>query len=206
MKSGNSRKAMSPADWEAVRRRIDDVNRALVQGAAQDPEEKRRVLRQRAQRLAEETAKTPAGETLEVVEFTLAYERYGIETACVREVVPLKELTPVPCTPDFVLGIVNVRGQIISVIDIKKFSDLPEKGLTDLNKLLVLRSGAMEFGVLADAISGISVLPLSGLQPAPPTFTGVREEYLRGITPEGVAVLDARKLLSDSKIIINEEV
>lgn len=206
MKSGKLRKAMSPADWEAVRRRIDDVNRALVQGAAQDTEEKRRVLRQRAQRLAEETAKTPAGETLEVVEFMLAYERYGIETACVREVVPLKELTPVPCTPDFVLGIVNVRGQIISVIDIKKFFDLPEKGLTDLNKLLVLRSGAMEFGVLADAISGVSMLPLSGLQPAPPTFTGVREEYLRGITSEGVAVLDARKLLSDKKIIINEEV
>lgn len=54
----------------------------------------------------------------------------------VREIYPLKEFTPIPCTPPFVLGIINVRGQILSVIDIKKFFDLPEKGLPISTRLL----------------------------------------------------------------------
>jgi purine-binding chemotaxis protein CheW len=65
-------------------------------------------------------------EYIEVVEFLLAHEKYGIESKCVREVYPLKELTPVPCTPSFVRSIINVRGKILSVIDIKKFFELPE--------------------------------------------------------------------------------
>lgn len=206
MKHGKPGEIKTPIDWEAVRRRIAAANNAFEQGAAQDPAKRKKILSQRAGQLARETGAAQTGETIEVVEFTLAYERYAIETAFVREVVPLKDLTPVPCTPDFVLGIVNVRGQIVSAIDIKKFFDLPEKGLTDLNKLLILRSEAMEFGVLADTIAGVSAVPLSYLQPAPPTFTGLREEYLRGVTPEGLAVLDAEKLLSDRNIIVDEEV
>jgi purine-binding chemotaxis protein CheW len=63
-----------------------------------------------------------ASARLEVVEFLLAQERYGIATRCVREVLPLVELTPLPGVPPFVLGIANVRGQIVSVLDLKRFS------------------------------------------------------------------------------------
>ncbi|HMF47507.1 MAG TPA: chemotaxis protein CheW, partial [Candidatus Saccharimonadales bacterium] len=115
-------------------------------------EKKKQLLKARARELARDDAKEKtAGESIEVVEFLLAYETYGIESAYVREICPLKDLTPVPCTPRFVLGIINVRGQIVSVIDMKKFFDLPDQGLTDLNKVLVLRNDRMEFGLLADA-------------------------------------------------------
>ena len=140
------------------------------------------------------------------MEFLLAYEKYGIESSYVREVYSLKELTPLPCTPLFVLGIINVRGQILSVIDIKKFFDLPEKGLADLNKVIILHSDSMEFGILADVMLGVRNVLLSELQPSLPTLTGIRQEYLKGITAERVVILDAEKLLSDKQIIIHEEV
>ena len=122
-----------------------------------------------------------------------------------REVYPLNDLTPVPCTPPFVLGIINVRGQIISVIDLKKLFGLPEKGLGDFNKVIILKSDTMEFGVLADVIVGFRTMPLAGLQQIIPTLTGVREEYLLGVTEDRLIVLDAEKILSDEKIVINEE-
>lgn len=146
------------------------------------------------------------GEHIEVVEFVLAHERYAIESHYVREVTPLENLTPLPCTPAFVLGIVNVRGEILSVIDLKKFFDLPEKGLTDLNKVIVLQSGNMLFGILADVIAGVRCIPLTGIQPSLPTLTGVREEYLKGVTAERIVVLDAEKLLMDESIVVQEQV
>jgi purine-binding chemotaxis protein CheW len=146
------------------------------------------------------------GEHIEVVEFVLAHERYAIESDYVREVAPLENLTPLPCTPAFVLGIVNVRGEILSVIDLKKFFDLPEQGLTDLNKVIVLQSGNMLFGILADVIAGVRRIPLTGILPSLPTLTGVREEYLKGVTAERIVVLDAEKLLMDESIVVQEQV
>ncbi|TMA98602.1 MAG: purine-binding chemotaxis protein CheW [Deltaproteobacteria bacterium] len=178
-----------------------------LQPSSPSAEERKRILKARARELAQEREDDKTiDESLEVVEFVLAYEKYGIESSYVREIHPLRELTPVPCTPPFVLGIVNVRGQIISVIDIKRFFDLPERGLTDLNKVIILRNNEMEFGILADVILGVLRVPLRNLQPTLPTLTGIREEYLKGITPGRLAILDAAKLLSDKKLIVHEEV
>ena len=103
------------------------------------------------------------------------------------------------------LGIVNVRGQILSVIDIKKFFELPEKGLTNLSKIILLRAEQMEFGILADVILGVSRVSIGDIQPALPTLTGIREEYLIGISRERLIVLDGKKLLTDKSIIVHED-
>lgn len=193
-------------DWSAVHRRLEAVRTTLERGWTPTLEEKKRILHARAQALAREPVREDAApEALEVVEFLLAYETYGIESSYVREVYPLKELTPLPGTPPFVLGLINVRGQILSVIDLKKFFDLPERGLTDLNRVIFIRDNHMEFGLLADTILGMRAVPLTDLQPSLPTLTGIREEYLRGITGERVVILDAKKLLSDKKIVVHEE-
>jgi purine-binding chemotaxis protein CheW len=141
-----------------------------------------------------------------VVEFVLAQERYAIESQYVRDVYPLEQLTPMPCTPAFVLGIVNLRGEILSLIDIKKFFDLPEKGLTDLNKVIVLESGSMRFGILADVISGVRRIPMASIQSSLPTLAGIREQYLKGVTPERITILDAEALLTDRRIVVEEQV
>ena len=125
------------------------------------PGEKKIILKARAKTLAREPEREETAEAyLEVVEFALAYEKYAIETAYIREIYPLKEFTPLPCTPPYVFGIINVRGQILSVIDIKKLFNLPDKGLGELNKVIILHLGDMEFGILADKIIGTRSIPL----------------------------------------------
>jgi len=169
--------------------------------------EKKKILKARAVALAKQPEeKNSYKEHIEIVEFVLSHEKYGIESSYVREVYPLKELTPVPCTPAFVLGIINVRGRIISVIDIKKFFELPEKGITDLNRVIIVHNYAMEFGILADAILGIRSIPLHELQTSLPTLTDIRAEYLKGVSKEHIVVLDVDKILSDRKIAVHEEV
>jgi purine-binding chemotaxis protein CheW len=171
------------------------------------PEDRKRILAERAKVLAREPERDAAPQQhIDVLEFVLAYERYAVETCHVREVYPLRELTPIPCTPPFILGIINVRGQILSVLDIKKFFDLPEKGITDLNKVIILHSHDMEFGILADVIVGIRSVPVAELQSQLPTLTGIRAEYLRGITGDRLVVLDGQKLLLAREIIVREEV
>jgi len=192
-------------NWQMVRKRLDAVTDMLSRGLT--PAQEKDILKARALVLAREPLpEATAAECLELLEFSLAHETYGIETVYVRETRPLRDITSVPCTPPFVLGLINVRGRIISVIDIKRFFERPEKGLTDLNKVIIMHDGEMEFGILADAVLGVRTIPLAELHPSLPTLSGVREEYLKGVTKERTVVLDGMKLLSDRKLIVHEEI
>ena len=193
-------------DWREVKQRQETARAAVERVWAPTAAETQRILQARARALAREPVPTEAAdERIEVVEFLLAHECYAIESSYVREVFPLENLTPLPCTPPFVLGIVNLRGEIVSVIDVRKFFDLAQTGLPDLNKVIVLESADMVFGILADAILGVRRLPLADIQPSLPTLTGIREKYLKGITPERTVVLDAGKLLADEDIVVQEQ-
>jgi purine-binding chemotaxis protein CheW len=169
--------------------------------------EDREILRTRARALARRPeSPTAADASLELLEFRLARECYGLETRHVHEVYPLKDLTPLPCVPPFVLGIVNVRGRVTPVIDIKKFFDLPDKGLTDLHRIILVRGHGLELGLLADVIVGVRSIPVDSLQPSLPTLTGIRAEYLKGVTAECLVVLDLDRILTDPKIVVHDEV
>jgi purine-binding chemotaxis protein CheW len=173
------------------------------------PEEKRTILRARAKSLAQEPErKEKAEKYLEVLAFLLAHETYAIETASIREVYPLTELTPLPCTPDHIFGIINIRGQILTVIDMKKFFDLPEKGITNLNRVIVVEHEDMDMalGILADEIIGIRNIPEKGLNPPLPTMTGIQAGYLKGVAGDGLILLDMERFLSDRQLIVHEEV
>jgi purine-binding chemotaxis protein CheW len=194
-------------DWSTVYRRLEAAQTAIEHGVMPTPEDEKKLLRARAQALAREPAREETARgTLAIVEFLLAYETYAIESSYVREVYPLKTFTPLPCTPPFVRGIINIRGQILSIVDLKNFFDLPEKGLTDLNKVIVVHHANMAFGILADALLGVRSIPLGHVQPSLPTLTGIRAAYLKGVTGERLVILDAAKLLADKGLIVLEEV
>jgi purine-binding chemotaxis protein CheW len=199
---------MSAIDWDEIVKRMESALAAIDQISTLTPEEKRGILKARARSLAggQKDAKEQARAVLEVVEFLLADERYAIETSFIREIFPLGEITPLPCTPAFIVGIINFRGQILSVIDIKKFFDLDESNSGDLKKLLIVRDEESEMGFLADDIVGSRSILLEEIQPSLPTLTGIREEYFRGVTNERIAILDVAKILSDKRIIVHEEV
>jgi purine-binding chemotaxis protein CheW len=171
------------------------------------PEEKRAVLRSRAKILAQEPAeKGETEESLAVLAFLLAHETYAIETRFIREGYPLTELTPLPCTPDYIFGIINIRGQILTIIDMKKFFDLPERGITDLNRVIVVQQEDMALGILADEIIGIRNIPEKGLSPPLSTITSLRAGYIKGVTGEGLILLDMERFLSDRQLVVHEEV
>ncbi|MFH1744345.1 MAG: chemotaxis protein CheW [bacterium] len=193
--------------WGEIRHRLEASRLALETRFEPSTEEKRKILKARAAALARKTGKERGIEAqLRIVEFLLAKERYGIEPRFVRDVFPLKTLTPIPCTPPFVLGITNLRGEILSVLDLKKFFDLPEEGLTNLTKVIVLESSSMTFGVLADSVIGVRAILETEVQPALPTFTDIREKYLKGVTEDRIAILDASEILLDERIRVYEEV
>lgn len=192
-------------DWDQIRGRLERARAAIEQMATPTESEKNETLRARAKALARSPKTDGAGQArLDVIEFVVACEKYAVESSYVREVYPLKELTPLPCAPAFVLGVISVRGQIVSIVDPKRFFGLPAKSLTDLNKVILISDGRMEFGLLADAVLGLRHIPLNELQPSLPTLTGLRAELLKGVTFEHLVVLDAAKLLSDVRVVANQ--
>ena len=166
----------------------------------------RTILKNRAIALAQEPVqKKEASIIIEVIAFTLVTEIYGIESNFVKEVYTLTDFTPLPGVPSYIFGIINVRGQILPVIDLKKFFNLPEKGLGELNKVIILSNGLMEFGILADVVLGTQSIELEDIQAVPPTVTGIGEKYLKGVTKEHVVLLEAENILNDEKVIVNQE-
>ena len=195
------------AKFSALEQRLGTMHDALERVWAPSAEETQRILQARALTLAQEPAgRENTSDVVEVLEFTLAHERYAVETHYVRQVATLEHLIPLPCTPAFVLGIVNLRGAILPVLDLKSFFELPVMGLTDLNKIIVLHSETIRFCILVDGIAGVRDIWLGDVQSSLPTLTGMRKDYLKGVTPERVAILDAEKFLASENIIVREHV
>lgn len=193
-------------NWEDVHRRLAVASATISEGRRHGPEETRRILDMRAKAAAKPPARADNTERIEVVAFSLAGETHGVETCHVREVCPLKDLTAVPCTPPFIAGVMNLRGQILAIVDLRKFFDLPARGLTELNRVIVLRGGDDELGLLADSIDGVRTVAVSALQDGLPTLTGIREKFLKGVTGQLLAVLDGGRLLVDAGLKVDEQV
>ena len=194
-------------DWAAVHQRIELSRAAVEQGFKPSKEQKDRILKQRAELLSTVAANAESDiERYDVLEFQLGNERYAIESTYVSEVYPIEDLSPLPCTPRFVLGVINVRGQILCVIDLRAVFDLSVDNGADVNKIIILRTAEMEVGVRADAILGVKSISQAEIYPAPATLTGARLEFLKGVTNSSVALLDVPKILSDKRIVVHEEV
>jgi purine-binding chemotaxis protein CheW len=171
------------------------------------PDSPKEILKARARALASPPKRDQdQAQILTLIEFRLAHERYAVEQKYVREVHPLKDLTPLPCAPAFVLGIINVRGQILPVIDVKRFFDLPQTGITDLHVAIIVHTDEMELGILADAVAGVRLVSSSACHPSLPTLTGIRADYLKGVTDQHVVILDVPSILNDPKTIVNQDV
>ncbi|NQD95809.1 purine-binding chemotaxis protein CheW, partial [Pseudomonas sp. CrR25] len=130
---------------------------------------------------------------------------YAIESEHVAEVMPLAQFTPLPGTPPHVLGIVNVRGHIVSLVDLRVLFELPISGLSDKNFMAILRSSEMEFGLLIDRVQGIARLRRDALQGELANLSGIRAAYLLGVTAEQCTVLDGERLLGDPSLRVMAE-
>ncbi len=191
--------------WEQIHQRLAQFERRLAEGFALDPEERDRRLQVRSRQWAVPLPQEQEEGWLEVLRFSLGGEHYAIEHEHVAEVLPLAQYTPLPGTPPYVLGIVNVRGHIVSLLDLRVLFELPLSGLADKNFIAILRGAQMEFGLLVDRVQGTVRLHRTDLQAELANLTGVRRAYLLGVTAEQCTVLDGARLLADPQLRVMVE-
>ena len=184
----------------------------LAEPLLQTAEEKRTpaekmhaILEERRQALAKTDEKL-TGDTMPLVVFSLGAETYGIATEFVHEVQPLRDVTPVPCTPDFVVGVINIRGSIYSVVDIRGFFGVAKKDHGESTKVILVNGAGLEVGILADDVKGATSIMVSDIRPALAAQVVAKEEYILGVTKEMLIILNLEALLRDDRIIVHEEV
>ncbi|WP_130471036.1 chemotaxis protein CheW [Candidatus Magnetaquicoccus inordinatus] len=166
-------------------------------------EKRQKILRQRAEEMAlPEQSTEEDRQALAVVEFTLGAEHYAIELRHVREIVPFRELTPLPGVMEAIAGVINLRGEIVALLDLKRLFALPVSAADGNSRILVLRSVDRELAVLADAIIGVRHLSLANTLSSLPTLSGWRQDYLLAITADRLIVLDGGKIVMDPRLVV----
>jgi len=166
------------------------------------PERIRRILAERAEALAAAQEKE-AEDTVQLITFWLAGERFGVNCTFVHDVQPLGNSSYVPCAPPFVVGVVNIRGIIYSVVDIREFLGLDSSPRPSDSKVLIVSAAGLEVGLLVDDIDAAENIEPGQIRYSLLGVDGRQGGYVQGVTPEMLIVLDLEALLSDERIIVN---
>ena len=144
------------------------------------------------------------------ISFFLNEENYCINLKFVREVTKLKHvsLTSVPCVPDFIIGIINLRGDFITIVDIKKFLNITKTDITEKTKIIVIRTENIQIGILVDDVSGIENIPNEKLNHKAQgkyeknKFTSAEIMFNNKV----MCVFDLKKFLEDERLFIEDAV
>lgn len=141
-------------------------------------------------------------EVLQWVTFQLEEETYGINVMQVREVLRYSEIAPVPGAPDYVLGIINLRGNVVTVIDTRSRFGLVEGEITDNTRIIVIESEHQVIGILVDSVAEVVYLRSSQIDTTPSVGTDESAKFIQGVSNrEGklLILVDLNKLLTDDE-------
>jgi len=142
-------------------------------------------------------------EEYQLVVFRLGKEEYGVDIAKVQEIVRIQEITRIPQAPSFVEGIVNLRGKIIPIVDLKKRFNLEGEEVSERDKrVIVVNVSNQTIGIVVDSVSEIIRISREDIEPPPPIVAGIEAAYI-----EGVGKIDKRLiiLLNIEKILTEKE-
>ena len=120
-------------------------------------------------------------ETIQVVSFKLGSEEYGVDIAQVQEINRMVAVTHVPRAPEFMEGVINLRGQLIPIIDLRARFGMPRAEHTKNTRIVVTEIGTKRVGMVVDSVSEVLRLPVDQIEDAPEMLTGVDTEYIRGV-------------------------
>ncbi len=165
---------------------------AVVLGA-DEPDRTKRILRQRAEQLSRPLDEEDLEETADLVTLDLDGHHYAIQAELVREVYPVRGVTPLPTSPDFVLGITNVRAKIIAVLDLLRVLGLGATTRTS-REVVIVEVGGVEVAFDVGE-SGIARVPRSRLRPSslPP------QAYVKSITHDDLGILDVERIIAETR-------
>lgn len=136
---------------------------------------------------------------LQLVTFHVGDEEFGVGILDVREINRMMEITRVPHAPDFVEGVINLRGQVIPVVDLRKRFGLTETERDKSARIVVVELGDKVVGFLVDSVSEVLRVPQTLVEPPPPIVGGIDSEYIRGVVKledRLLILLDLYRLLS----------
>lgn len=214
-------------DWSVVRQRISKADVALEASAEISREEMEEIWARRAEELAALPVEEDERGHIRLVMVRLGCEIYGIEAHHVFNVRTADQITAVPRTPAWVAGVINLRGRIFSVVDLRRYFNLPEGERADCDsfetgeampRIIVVETPDMEIALLVDEVLTVEALPMGDLQDATGTVRGLHPEYVQGVIARPVVgddqpqsnsmlvVLDLVTLLADERLIIHEEI
>jgi purine-binding chemotaxis protein CheW len=137
-------------------------------------------------------------EVLKLVCFTLGRERFALEAAYAREIIRCGELMPVPGTPDFFLGVMILRGEVLATIHVGKFLGLSQVETHDPSRVLVLGRTSNDLGLCVDSVPELLELSVDDMSDRIERCAEMTRKYLRGVANEEVFVLDAAAMLDDA--------
>jgi purine-binding chemotaxis protein CheW len=142
------------------------------------------------------------GEERQLVVFQLGAELYGVEIARVHEIIRLQAVTRVPRAPAFVEGVINLRGKVIPVVDLRRRFGLPSAEHTRASRIVVVEIGDQVVGTIVDGVSEVLRVNTAIVEPPSPVVAGVDSEYLHGIArlPDRLVIL-----LDLDRILAREE-
>ena len=141
-------------------------------------------------------------ETIQVVSFKLGSEEYGVDIAQVQEINRMVAITHVPRAPQFMEGVINLRGQLIPIIDLRTRFGMPRTEHTKNTRIVVTEIGAKRVGMVVDSVSEVLRLPSDQIEDAPEMITGVDTEYIRGvgkIEDRLIILLDLGRIISGAE-------
>lgn len=153
--------------------------------------------------MSEGTAETMANDpVMQLVTFRLQDERYGINVMQVQEVLRVSEIAPVPGAPPYVLGIINLRGNVVTVIDTRSRFGLPPTEVDDASRIVIIESDQQVVGILVDRVAEVVELRASEIDTAPNVGNEESSRYIQGVVTRDddlLIVVDLNKLLTDEE-------
>lgn len=140
---------------------------------------------------------------VKVIVFRLKDEEYGVEVGQVKSIEKLEHITRVPRTPKFVKGVINLRGVVTPIVDLRSRFGLEDAAYTESTRIIIVAVGELEVGLIVDAANDVIDIPVNAIEPPPEVVGGVEAAYLRG-----VAKLEKRLLilLNLDKVLNTEEI
>lgn len=218
MKPKASAKPRPGVDWEAVRRQMDEANQNLKSSEDISPAALEQAWARRSAKIAHKTQEEQPGDTIQVAIIGLDNELYGLDVHHIFEIRALESITFVPRVSAWVLGVVNWRGRILSVIDLRRFLGLPSNHLETKTKntrrLIVVQAGEMEVGIRADEVFLIESIPVSKIRADAGDTSGINPEFVDGIftrvgqdeTQQVMVLLNLPALLAAPSLVVREEI
>jgi len=145
---------------------------------------------------------TAGDDVLQWVTYKLGEETYGINVMQVQEVLRYTEIAPVPGAPDYVLGIINLRGNVVTVIDTRSRFGLPSSEISDNSRIVIIESDDQVVGIMVDSVAEVVYLRSSEIDSAPNVGTEESAKFIQGVSNRDgqlLILVDLNKLLNDEE-------